>query len=263
MNSQPSEQQTATPVTSDNVSLNFVWVSKQKHEEIAPLDTIPKALLGNVTETARAFPEIPMNIWIDMSRFPGQDLAQVAQDAELDLPPNISLRDITTVPAYTVIEKYEDYGDYYSENSIWKQMNRGRVQAVRELLETQEYALYADMDKNVAPHLEAALGILEKHGAVVGLERQYGDLGIENQFFGFHASKKTFLDETLLNPDFESDLEEEYDRFIFAFDPENTNPHGFSRKDIEIEIPDIPNSKTIKHSYQPYFSGTPPDKLEV
>lgn len=229
-------------------SMNFLWIQAQP--DIPQENPIPDGLMDNVHAFANMNPDVCVNLWVDFFGV-GRNtpFALSAMNSPLRAE-NIKLQSLDTIDGYTSNPLFRrPFTSWDESQTFWDRIDLAKIYILRHLLKNEEEnAIFSDMDIDFSIKFEYALDVLRQHGAVVGLDPYNG---IENQFFGFSAHKRDFVENVLARkPQPDEEHNGEYHKFCFSFDPEFIEPYRMCRFDITTQIDQILDYKTIKYAYQ-------------
>lgn len=257
-------------------SLNFVWkqaIPKALPEESALSCPIPDDLIANVENIARTYPELPINIWVDIYGI-GNHPVRLMQALDENIAfPNIKFNALDSISAYTTNPLFEKpfNGFEHPHAVIWQQVDLARLYVLNHLLvsEPDKGVIYSDMDRRLTPnireklieisalstedtpsiHFLKASAKLSRHGMVVGKDR--GHSHPENQFIGFKPTRLRFLRDELV-PKTAGSIAEGNNGWVGharALTKCALSKHGLTQDDVFQVIPTIDPGKKIKKAY--------------
>ena len=239
--------------------VNFIWIQAERLQDTEAQDTlanpIPERLMENVAAFARDYPDVDVSVWVDLYG-KGQHSSELTENlgSQVDLP-NVRFRALDEIEKYKDSTVFDEAFDDW-QGVIWDKVDYARLVLMEHLVHTNapdHASIYSDMDVDFSKNFELFVATLEHEGAAIGLQFQHGDYGLENQIFGFSPKHKGFVSDVLACPADERELqglEPYYNRFVFAFDPDQAAPYGLRREDIAVVMDELPHANDIKYSYQ-------------
>lgn len=255
-------------------SLNYVWI--QAVRLTVPEDDglitcpIPKGLMDNVINIAKAYPDMPVSLWVDIYGA-GNNTPRILNALnDQNEAPNITFKSLDDIPVYKVdplFQKlHEDFEHPY--DPIWQQVDLARLYVLRHELLREDTCgvIYADMDM-VLPDVRSIRfnDITDRYGICFGrfFRSAITECGtFENQFFALSQGfGKAYLMSHLI-PYTQDSIMQDLNGWDAIWsvvnEPDIYKALGIeSIDDIAVAVTSLVNAENIKQSYQ-----SPKDKLK-
>lgn len=192
----------ATKPSLSGMSLNYVWINREKFKPAAEgaLCGVPLHVLDKAIQNAAAYPDVKVNLWLDGDLLDEASIAMVASHLYIQGAHTIRLRnirDIKDIRAHRALMDPEraipraPNALFHDEQAgrhgnIWGRVDLARLLAVRQALrEGDTYAFYADFDiEDVSLNNPRLHRILDRHDMVFGTT-SFDTPIFENSYFGF------------------------------------------------------------------------------